>query len=69
MLASVIIMTNEKRAMERIGLFSEPGYTTISDPYGKKETVFRGKPPQDKGLKPLQIPGSHYSCQEDIWGC
>ena len=51
-------MTNEKRTMERIGLFSEPGYTTISDPYGKKETVFRGKPPQDKGLKPLQIPGN-----------
>ncbi|KAI6657264.1 hypothetical protein LOD99_11 [Oopsacas minuta] len=48
---------NEKRAMERIGLFSEPGYTTISDPYGKKEAGFRGKAPQDKGLKPLQIPG------------
>ena len=42
--------------MDRIGLFSEPGYTTISDPY-VKEIAFRGKAPHDKGLKPLQIPG------------
>lgn len=46
---------NAKTTMDRIGLFSEPGYTTINDPYRQASLRERG---QEKGLKPMQIPGS-----------
>lgn len=45
--------------LKRLGVFSQPGYVTIDEPYmvRRESSMFRTKP--NKGVKPLILPGGY----------